>query len=133
MIIDKPYYEDNTRISNSSIGWFLKKGPLYFRNMLDGKEEGLKLPQLEKGTMIHEYILQPDEFWNDYVILEYEVPKVKQQKDFCDWYSIFKDTKGLARKAYDLAFQKGWYSLETAEEAKIKKELNSMKNLYKEL
>ena len=30
-------------------------------------------------------------------------------------------------------FQKGWYSLETAEEAKIKKELNSMKNLYKEL
>ena len=48
-------------------------------------------------------------------------------------FSIFKDTKGLARKAYDLAFQKGWYSLETAEEAKIKKELNSMKNLYKEL
>ena len=95
MIINKPYYEDNTRISNSSIGWFLKKGPLYFRNMLDGKEEGLKLPQLEKGTMIHEYILQPDEFWNDYTILEYEVPKVKQQKDFCDWYSIFKDTNPL--------------------------------------
>lgn len=52
MIIDKPYYEDNTRISNSSIGWFLKKGPLYFRNMLDGKEEGLKLPQLEL-SLIH--------------------------------------------------------------------------------
>ena len=48
-------------------------------------------------------------------------------------FSIFKDTKGIARKAYDLAFQKGWYSLETAEETKIKKELNSMKNLYKEL
>jgi hypothetical protein len=95
MIIDKPYYEDNTRISNSSIGWFLKKGPLYFRNMLDGKEEGLKLPQLEKGTMIHEYILQPDEFWNDYVILEYDVPKVKQQKEFCDWYVTFKATDPL--------------------------------------
>lgn len=95
MIIDKPYYEDNTRISNSSIGWFLRKGPLYFRNMLDGKEEGLKLPQLEKGTMIHEYILQPDEFWNDYTILEYEVPKVKQQKEFCDWYVTFKATDPL--------------------------------------
>lgn len=95
MIIDKPYYEDNTRISNSSIGWFLKKGPLYFRNILDGKEEGLKLPQLEKGTMIHEYILQPDEFWNDYVILEYDVPKVKQQKEFCDWYATFKATDPL--------------------------------------
>ena len=37
---DIPYYEDNTRISNSAIGWFLNKGPAYFRNMLDGKEKG---------------------------------------------------------------------------------------------
>lgn len=95
MIIDKPYYEDNTRISNSAIGWFLKKGPRYYRDMLDGKEEGLKLPQLEKGTMIHEYILQPEDFWNDYMILEYETPKVKQQKDFCDWYATLKATNPL--------------------------------------
>lgn len=25
MNIEIPYYEDNTRISNSAIGWFLKK------------------------------------------------------------------------------------------------------------
>lgn len=99
MKIDIPYYEDNTRISNSSIGWFLRKGPKYLRDMLDGKEEGLKLPQLERGTMIHEYVLQPDEFWKDYVILEYEVPKVKQQKDFCIAYAnsleLVEDTKLL--------------------------------------
>lgn len=87
MKIDIPYYEDNTRISNSAIGWFLKKGPRYLRDMLDSKEEGLKLPQLERGTMIHEYILQPDEFWNDYTMLDYEVPKVKQQKGFCEAYA----------------------------------------------
>lgn len=87
MKIDIPYYEDNTRISNSAIGWFLKKGPRYLRDMLDGKEKELKLPQLERGTMIHEYILQPDEFWNDYTMLDYEVPKVKQQKDFCEAYA----------------------------------------------
>ena len=87
MKIDIPYYEDNTRISNSAIGWFLKKGPRYLRDMLDGKEKELKLPQLERGTMIHEYILQPDEFWNNYTILDYEVPKVKQQKDFCEAYA----------------------------------------------
>ena len=87
MKIDIPYYEDNTRISNSAIGWFLKKGPRYLRDMLDGKEEGLKLPQLERGTMIHEYILQPDEVWNDYTMLDYEIPKVKQQKDFCEAYA----------------------------------------------
>ena len=96
MIIDKPYYEDNTRISNSAIGWFLKKGPRFYRDMIDGKEEGLKLPQLEKGTMIHEYILQPEEFWKDYEILDFEVPKVKQQRDLCEYYSSHKLTDPLA-------------------------------------
>ena len=106
MIIDKPYYEDNTRISNSAIGWFLKKGPRFYRDMIDGKEEGLKLPQLERGTMIHEYILQSEDFWNDYVILDYEVPKVKQQKDFCEIYAnsleLIEDDKKIA--AYKSAY-----------------------------
>ena len=99
MIINTPYYEDNTRYSNSAIGWFLRKGPKYLRDMLDGKEKGLDLPQLKKGTMIHEYILQPEEFWKDYIILDYEVPKVKQQKDFCTAYAnsleLVEDTKLL--------------------------------------
>lgn len=81
-----PYYEDLTRISNSNIGWFLKKGPRYLKEMLDGKE-GLKASFLDKGTMIHEYILQPEEFWKDYIILDFAVPKVKQQKDLLEFYS----------------------------------------------
>ena len=57
MNIEIPYYEDNIRISNSAIGWFLKKGSRYLRDMLDGKEEGMSVKFLEKGIMIHEYIL----------------------------------------------------------------------------
>lgn len=81
---DIPYYEDNTRISNSAVGWFLNKGPAYFRNMLDGKEKGLDLPQLRKGTMIHEFLLQPDKFWDDYVLFDGEKPKSAQAQKFCE-------------------------------------------------
>lgn len=86
MDISIPYYEDLNRISNSNIGWFLKKGPRYLKEMLDGKE-GLKASFLDKGTMIHEYILQQEEFWKDYIILDFAVPKVKQQKDLLEFYS----------------------------------------------
>ena len=81
---DIPYYEDSTRISNSAIGWFLNKGPAYFRRMLDGKEKGLDLPQLRKGTMIHEFLLQPDKFWDDYVLFDGEKPKSAQAQKFCE-------------------------------------------------
>ena len=100
--IDTPYYSDFSRINNSSIGIFLSKGPRALKDTMNGKGEILNTPQLERGTMIHEYILQPDEFWKDYTILDYEVPKVKQQKDFCDAYvsslELLEDEKLL--KAY---------------------------------
>ena len=48
MIIDCEYYSDSSRISNSAIGWFLKKGPRYLKDMLDGKEEGISGKYLEK-------------------------------------------------------------------------------------
>lgn len=79
-----PYYEDNTRISNSAIGWFLNKGPSYLRRMLDGEEKGLDLPQLRKGTMIHEFLLQPEQFWDDYVLFNGNKPKSTQAQKFCE-------------------------------------------------
>jgi hypothetical protein len=86
MIIDIDYYSDNTRISNSAIGWFLKKGPRYLKDMLDGKEEGISAKYLDKGTMIHMYLLQPEEFWSNYMIIDYEKPKTAQQLAFCEAY-----------------------------------------------
>lgn len=86
MKIEIPYYEDNTRISNSAIGWFLKKGPRYLKDMLDGKEEGISAKYLDKGTMIHMYLLQPEEFWSNYMIIDYEKPKTAQQLAFCEAY-----------------------------------------------
>lgn len=98
MDISIPYYEDNSRISNSAIGWFIKYGPQYLKDMLDGKAEGISGSFLEKGTMIHEYILQPEEFWKDYIILDFEIPKVKQQKELCECYSHLLEVEPLESK-----------------------------------
>ena len=83
MQIDIPYYEDKTRISNSNIGWFLNKGPAFLHKMLTEDVPEEKNPVLERGTMIHEYLLQPDEFLKDYVIWEKDKPTSVQQEKFC--------------------------------------------------
>ena len=77
------YYSDRTRISNSNIGWFLNKGPAFLHKMLteDVPEEKNRI--LERGTMIHEYILQPQEFQKDYVVWDKSRPSSTQQEKFC--------------------------------------------------
>lgn len=83
MTINIPYYEDKTRVSNSSIGWFLKKGPSYFHKMMTGEIEGEKSAAMDRGTMIHSYILTPEEFQNTYVIWDKSRPSSPQQEKFC--------------------------------------------------
>ena len=84
MDISIPYYEDMSRISNSNIGWFLKKGPAYLHAMLTGTAQGETGPQLQLGTMIHEYLLQPLEFQKDYVVWDKSRPSSAQQEKFCE-------------------------------------------------
>ena len=84
MDIKIPYYEDNTRVSNSAIGWFLKKGPLYFHKKLSGEIPDEKSSAMDKGTMIHMYLLQPEEFKNTYEVYTGIIPKSDNQKKFCE-------------------------------------------------
>lgn len=83
MDISIPYYEDRTRISNSNIGWFLQKGPAFLHKMLTEDVPEEKNRVLERGTMIHEYILQPEEFQKDYVVWNKSRPFSAQQEKFC--------------------------------------------------
>ena len=82
-IVNTSYYDDMTRISNSNIGWFLHKGPAYLHSMLEGTTEGDTGTQLARGTMIHEYLLQPEEFQKDYVVWDKSRPSSTQQEKFC--------------------------------------------------
>ena len=83
MDISIPYYSDMSRVSNSSIGWFLNKGPTFFHNMLTGIEKGESGAQLDKGTMIHEYILRPEDFSKEYILYTGVKPSSAQQEKFC--------------------------------------------------
>ena len=78
-----PYYEDLTRISNSNIGWFLQKGPAYLHKMLTDPPPEEKNYVLERGTLIHMYILQPEEFHKTYVVWDKSRPTSAQQEKFC--------------------------------------------------
>ena len=83
MDISVPYYSDFSRISNSNIGWFLNKGPAYLHKMLTDPPPEEKNSTLERGTMIHEYLLQPEEFQKDYVVWDKSRPSSAQQEKFC--------------------------------------------------
>ena len=119
MKIEIPYYEDNTRISNSAIGWFLKKGPRYLKDMLDGKEEGISGKYLDKGTMIHMYLLQPEEFWENYMIIDYEKPKTAQQLAFCEAY--FNSTEILEEDKLINAYKASYSGNNMSKDAILKK------------
>ena len=83
MVIDTPYYEDLTRISNSNIGWFLQKGPAYLHKMLTDPPPEEKNPVLERGSLIHMYLLQPEEFLKTYIVWDKSRPFSAQQEKFC--------------------------------------------------
>ena len=124
-----PYYEDGSRISNSAIGWFLNKGPAYLRRMLDGKEKGLDLPQLRKGTMIHEFLLQPDKFWDDYVLFDGEKPKSAQAQKFCE--NLINTVEIEPNKQLSEAYRKS-YSIVGKSEDKILSEALKISVEYKD-
>lgn len=84
MDISIPYYQDNSRISNSAIGWFINYGPAYFHARLSGDIEEEPTSAMSKGTMIHMYLLQPEEFHKTYKVFTGTRPASGRQAVFCE-------------------------------------------------
>lgn len=135
MDLSVPYYEDHTRVSNSSIGWFLKGGPSYFYKMLKGEIEGEKTQSLERGTMIHSYLLMPEEFQKDYVIWDKSRPSSAQQEKFCKALasSLEIEPNKAVLEAYKTAYSTKGKSEETmlSEGSKIASTLKDYINYLK--
>lgn len=106
MDISVPYYEDLSRISNSNIGWFLNKGPAYLHKMLTDPPPEEKNSTLERGTMIHEYLLQPEEFQKDYVVWDKPKPSSVQQEKFCQ--ALAQSTEIEPNKAILSAYKEAY-------------------------
>ena len=100
----KDYY-DEKRVSNSSLSWF-QRSPKYFKMMLDGELETPTYPWLEYGQELHMYILEPEQFDEEYLFLNYTAPKSSQQKEFCETFANAKKGKKEEKllKAYKQAY-----------------------------
>lgn len=107
MDVKTPYYEDSSRINNSSLGYYLNKGPKYLYDVLTGKIKETPSKAMEKGTMIHAFLLQPEEFKKQYVISDMLVPTTENQKSFCNEYanSLEIDLDLAAINAYKASYK----------------------------
>lgn len=100
--MSKQYYEDNSRISNSTIGYFLIS-PKYFRNKLDRVVTEDSTSYQDLGTRIHMFLLERTLFSTVYKIVKaYKKPVSAQQTKFCEVYaeSTAKNAKLKALEAY---------------------------------
>ena len=52
---------------------------------------------------------------------------------FEDVFEMFAESKAMVRGLYTLMFQKGWYSLEKAEQTKIDQKMNELSGKLSEL
>ena len=129
MDISIPYYEDLTRISNSNIGWFLKKGPAFLHKMLTNPPPEEKNSTLERGTMIHEYLLQPEEFQKDYVVWDKSRPSSVQQEKFCQ--ELANSAEIEPNKALLSAYRASYSTTNKAEE-KMLSEASKIASTLKE-
>ena len=130
MDISIPYYEDKSRINNTAIGWLLYGGPSYFRKKMSGEIPDEESRAMSKGTMIHMWLLQPDEFKKHYRVSGMQKPKSQQQEKFCQ--ELVNTTEIEPNLALLDAYKKV-YSIVGKSEAKMlseAKEIASTLNSY---
>lgn len=129
MDISIPYYEDNTRISNSALGWFLNKGPAFFHAKLSGEVEEEKTSAMDRGTMIHMFLLQPEEFQKTYVVWTGNKPSSANQDKFVQAY--INSVEIEPNKALISAYRSS-YSVSSLSDEKVLQKAKEMANSLSE-
>lgn len=112
----KEYYNEKA-VSNSSISWF-QKSPKFFKMMLDKEIDETTPSYFEKGQQVHMYLLEPEEFEKEYSFLDFETPRSKQQKDFCESFARMR--KGIKEEKLIRAYKKAYTTKEDDEKVLVK-------------
>jgi hypothetical protein len=122
---EKEYYSEK-RVSSSSLKWF-EQSPLYFKKMLDKEIEQETKRYFEIGKKIHMKLLEPEEYDKNYIFLDYDIPKSKNQRKFCEDYITYVSKKNDEKLIYAY---KNNYKTEGQDDGKI---LDKAKDVKKKL
>jgi hypothetical protein len=125
-MIENDYYNQDG-VSHSSLSWF-EESPLYYKKLKDKELEKEEYPWLDTGKQIHMKLLEPDKFYESYTHLEFEVPKSKQQIDFCEQF-VTSNIKKVKERLLDI-YPKV-YTISGKSEQKILEEAVSLKDKFK--
>ena len=94
------------------------------------QQEVSSTKSMNDKDILNDVLISLKDLSNNYSIATNEM---SNKKLFKELNSIYDETKEAARKAYDLAFSKGWYVLEEAERKKIDEAYNKYNKHLKEL
>lgn len=86
--------------------------------------------EMNDKDILNDILLTLKDVSNNYSLAIDEMSNKELYKEI---YEIFNETKAAARAAFELAFSKGWYTLELAQTSKIKEASQKFKKAKKEL
>lgn len=97
--------------------------------------------QNEKTIVPSNSSMNDKDFLNDMLETEknmsvnftYALNEASNEELFKKIYDMFIHIKEAQRNLFELAFKKGWYTLEKADENKIVEEINTLSNTFSEL
>jgi len=120
----KDYYKVKA-ISNTSLSWF-QQSPLAFQRYLEGLIDQEPKTWGIQGSLIHEFLLEPEEFEKNYEHFDYETPKTEQQKLFCREVA----DRGNKRTPTLTDIYSKTYTVRSKSDEKIKKEAIALQKKY---
>lgn len=83
-MVDVQPYNKVKAVNNTSIGYYILS-PLEFKRYYDNPIES-EGDWYDVGSAVHCLVLQPAEFYDKFIVLDYKKPQNEQQRAFCDRY-----------------------------------------------